>query len=223
MSRRHSSGRERPAVKAAVAVAVVAAVAAGAGVLTRTHYRAKAGSTEKALAVEAGAVRAVVVADKAHRVELTRTGDGQWQGATPATRTLMLSAEDELFPLRAFRALSLDPADPQLGLADPDITFEVQDGGGERHRVAFGAPTFTDGGFYAHDPGQGRRVYLVPKRMVYDLRSVLAGNRIDPPNDIPGKVRDANDKAREESEQHEVSYWLQQSLDAGTPVPDELR
>jgi hypothetical protein len=59
--------------------------------------------------------------------------------------------------------------------------------------------------------------------MVYDLRSVLAGNRIDPPNEVPSKVRDINTKAKEETEKGEVSYWLQQSVDAGTPVPDELK
>jgi hypothetical protein len=163
------------------------------------------------------------VADKDHQVELTRTGDGQWEGPSGATRTLMRSSEGELFPLRAFRALRLDSADPQFGLTDPAITFEVVDSGGARHRVAFGAPTFTDGGFYAGDPGDAHHLYLVPKRMVYDLRSVLAGNRIDPPNEVPSKVRDINTKAKEETEKGEVSYWLQQSVDAGTPVPDELK
>lgn len=215
--------RERPWVRAAVVAAVVAAVAAGAGVLTRAHYQAKGGSTEQVLAVDASAVRKVVVAGKDHQVELSRTGDGQWEGASGAARTLMRSSEDELFPLRAFRALHLDSADPQFGLADPEITVEVEGNDGTRHRVAFGAPTFTDGGFYARDPGAPQRVYLVPKRMVYDLRSVLAGNRIDPPNEVPGKVRDINARAKADTEKGEVSYWLQQSLDAGTPLPDELK
>jgi hypothetical protein len=218
--------RERPVVRAAVAAAVVAAVAAGAGALTRAHYVARGGSSESVLAVEASAVRRVVVTSKDQQVELRRTADGHWEvggGVTGATRTLMLSSEEELFPLRAYRTLPSDASDPQFGLTDPEITFEVEDSGGTRHRVAFGAPTFTAGGFYAGGPGHPHQVYLVPRRMVYDLRSVLAGQRIDPPNDVPGKVRDLNAKAKADTEQGEVSYWLTQSLDAGTPVPDELR
>ena len=99
----------------------------------------------------------------------------------------------------------------------------MTDATGARHQVAFGAPTFTDGGFYARAAGDAQRVYLVPKRTVYDLRSVLVGRRVDPPNEVPGKVRELNEKTKTDSEQAKVSYWLQQSLDSGTPVPEELR
>src|SRR5205814_1936539 len=82
------------------------------------------------------------------RVELNRRADGHWQGAAgvPAsTETLMVGSEEELFPLRAFRTVTTDAADPQFGLADPDITLEVDDGARRPYRVAFGAATFTDG------------------------------------------------------------------------------
>jgi hypothetical protein len=36
-------------------------------------------------------------------------------------------------------------------------------------------------------------------------------------------VRELNEKTKTDSEQAKVSYWLQQSLDSGTPVPEELR
>lgn len=218
--------RERPLVQAAVAASVVAAVAAGVGLATRAHYAAEGGSTASVLDVEPSAVRGVVVASKDRQVELTRMDDGQWAGAagvSPATRTLMVSSEDELFPLRAFRAVTADSSDPQLGLSEPEIRFDVTDATGARHQVSFGAPTFTDGGFYASVAGESQRVYLVPKRMVYDLRSVLAGHRVDPPDEVPKKVRDLDEKAKVASERAKVSYWLRQSLDSGTPVPDELR
>jgi hypothetical protein len=220
-----SARRERPALKAVVVAAVVAAVAAGAGVVSRAHYAAKAGHTSEVLALPPSAVRRMVVQSKGQQVTLLRGDDGRWTGpGVPAsTETLMVSSEEELFPLRAFRTVEGDPADEQFGLADPDIVLDVDDAGGRPHRVAFGAPTFTDGGFYAATPGDRHRLYLVPRRAVYDLRSVLAGHRIDPPNDVPQKVRDLNTKAQEHDERAKVSYWLRQSLDAGTPVPGELR
>ena len=52
---------------------------------------------------------------------------------------------------------------------------------------------------------------------------MLSGHRIDPPNEVPQKVRDLNAKTRQEDEQGKVSYWLQQSLDSGTAVPSEVQ
>jgi hypothetical protein len=75
---------------------------------------------------------------------------------------------------------------------------------------------------YAQRDGEPRQMYLVPRRMMDDLRSLAAGRRIDAPNDLPAKVRTLGEKAQQEATQPEVSWWLRQALDAGTPVPKEL-
>ena len=59
------------------------------------------------------------------------------------------------------------------------------------------------------------RVYLVPRRMMDDLRSLVAGQRIDTPDDLAKKIQENTPKG------DTTSWWLKQALDAGgTPSGD---
>lgn len=165
------------------------------------------------LPVSSKDVRRIVVESGDRHVELTRTGAGAWSGAggpSPALDGLMSDIEERLFPLRAYRTLTADASTPEYGLVDPEITFRVEDTRGRAHEIALGAPTFTNGGVYARRSTDGERLYLVPRRMMDDLRSLLTGRRVDAPNDLPDKMREATPK-------HDpTSWWLRQALDAGT-------
>jgi len=80
--------------------------------------------------------------------------------------------------------------------------------------VALGRPTFTDGGVYAERRDEPGRVYLVPRRMMDDLRSLAAGQRIDAPSDDLAK------KVGENTPKDDgTSWWLRQALDAGGTPP----
>jgi len=58
------------------------------------------------------------------------------------------------------------------------------------------------------------RVYLVPRRMMDDLRSLVAGRRIDTPSDDLAK------KVGENTPKDDgTSWWLRQALDAGGTPP----
>jgi hypothetical protein len=49
--------------------------------------------------------------------------------------------------------------------------------------------------------------------MMDDLRSLATGRRVDAPNDLPDKLREATPK-------HDpTSWWLRQVLDAAAPRP----
>jgi hypothetical protein len=157
-------------------------------------------------------VRRIAVESGDRRVELTRTGTGTWSGASgpsPALDALMSDIEERLFPLRAYRSLAGDPASPEYGLAQPEITFRVEETGGRTHEIALGAPTFTRGGVYARRSSEAGQLYLVPRRMMDDLRSLVTGRRVDAADDLPDKLRQATPK-------HDpTSWWLRQALDAG--------
>ena len=118
-------------------------------------------------------------------------------------------------PLQAYRSLPADTASPEYGLVDPEITLRVTDTDGEDHEVALGRPTFTDGGVYAERRGDPGRVYLVPRRMMDDLRSLVAGRRIDTPDDLAKKVQENTPK------DDNTSWWLKQALDTGGPPPGD--
>jgi hypothetical protein len=84
--------------------------------------------------------------------------------------------------------------------------------------VALGRPTFTDGGVYAERRGDPGRVYLVPRRMMDDLRSLVVGQRIDTPSDDLAKKVGEN-TPRDDG----TSWWLRQALDAGGSPPGDGR
>jgi hypothetical protein len=95
------------------------------------------------------------------------------------------------------------------------MTLRVDEADGQHHEVVLGRPTFTDGGVYAERSGDPGRVYLVPRRMMDDLRSLVAGRRIDTPDDLAEKVREKTPK------DDGVSWWLRQALEAGGAPPGD--
>ena len=207
-----TTARLAPPLRIAVAALLVAAGLAGAAVLSRAATTAKRSAPPATvLAVAPGEVGHVSLESHGRRVELARA-DGTWKavaGASVITVGLMTDVEEQLFPLRAYRSLAADTTSPEYGLADPEIRLEVDEVGGARHEVAIGRPTFTNGGVYAERSGEPGRVYLVPRRMMDDLRSLVAGQRVDSPSDLAQQMRDATPK------DDGTSWWLKQANAAG--------
>lgn len=206
--------RLSPLLRVVASSVCVALAVVGAAALSRSMTKELKGEPPATvLAVSSKDVRRIAVASGDRHVELARTGGGAWSGAggpSPALDGLMSDIEERLFPLRAYRTLTADSLAPEYGLADPEITFRVEDTRGKAHEIVLGAPTFTNGGVYARRTTDAGRLYLVPRRMMDDLRSLLSGRRVDAPNDLPDKLREATPK-------HDpTSWWLRQALDAGT-------
>lgn len=210
--------RTAPVLRIAVPALCVAVGLAGAAGLSRAMTpRLRSAPPATVLAVRPAAVQRVTVVSNGRRVELAHA-DGSWSagaGASVVTVGLMSDAEERLFPLRAYRSLPADTSSAEYGLADPEISLRVTDTDGRDHDVALGRPTFTNGGVYAERSGEPGRVYLVPRRMMDDLRSLVAGRRIDTPDDFARKVRENTDK------DDTRNWWLRQALDAGGPTPGD--
>jgi hypothetical protein len=210
----------RPVRRAGVGAVLVVAVllgASGVGMASRHFAGRHKEPVPKAMPVELSEVRTVEINQGAQHVDLQLERDGSWTtaaGPAPALAALMSDMEGRLFPLLAYRAVRIGPSGAQFGPADAALTLAVEALDGERRSVALGAQTFTGGGVYARRSGDPDTVYLVPRRMVDDLRSLLAGRRIDAANDIPQKVRDLSREAAEAQDSGPTSYWLQQVLDA---------
>jgi hypothetical protein len=200
-------------VRVAVPALCVAIGVVGAAATSRALTGGRAETPPaNVLTLASSDVRRITVEAGDRHVELARADDGTWTGVagpSPETEGLMSDIQERLFPLQGYRSLVADARSPEYGLVQPEITFRVQDSRGHDHRVLLGAATFTNGGVYAQrstDPG---RLYLVPRRMMDDLRSLLAGRRIDTENDLPDKLRTKTPK-------HDpASWWLRQSLEAG--------
>jgi hypothetical protein len=202
-----------PAVRVAIPALSVALAVVGAAATSRAMTdRPSEAPPAKVLAVPAPEVRSITVESGGRQVSLARTAEGTWTGvagASPETVSLMSDVEGRLFPLQGYRSLAADAALPEFGLASPEITFRVTDTAGREHTVLLGAATFTNGGVYARRSAEGGRVYLVPRRMMDDLRSLLTGKRIDTPNDLPEKLKENTPK-------HDpTSWWLRQAEAGG--------
>jgi hypothetical protein len=198
-----------PLFRVAVPAVCVAVGVVGAAATSRalTGKRTQA-PPANVLALPAAEVRSITVESGSQQVSLARSADGTWTGASPETEGLMADIQPRLFPLQAYRSLTADTSSPEFGLARPEVTFRVSDARGEEHRVLLGGATFTNGGVYARRSTDAGRLYLVPRRMMDDLRSLLAGRRVDAANDLP-------DKLREKTPKHDpTSWWLRQALDA---------
>jgi len=207
--------RRAPLLRIAVpALGVALALAGAAGLSRAATTRTRSAPPATVLALRPEAVQRVALDSGGRHVELAHT-DGSWRagaGASVVTVALMSDVERGLLPLQAYRTLRADTASADYGLVDPEITLRVTDTAGGDHEVALGRPTFTNGGVYAQRRGDPGRVYLVPRRMMDDLRSLVAGRRVDSP-DVLG------DKVKEAPKDEETSWWLKQALDGGAPSP----
>jgi uncharacterized protein DUF4340 len=200
-----------------LALCVALGLAGAAGLSRAITTRKRSAPPATVLAVRPAAVRRVTLESNGRQVELTQA-DGFWSagaGASVVTVGLMSDVEGRLFPLRAYRSLPADTTSPEFGLADPEMTLRVDEADGEHHEVVLGRPTFTDGGVYAERSDDPGRVYLVPRRMMDDLRSLVAGRRIDTPDDLAEKVRKKTPK------DDGTSWWLRQALEAGGAPPGD--
>jgi hypothetical protein len=189
----------------------VALVLVGAGAVSRSMTTKTAEPPPASvLPIRSAEVRRVAVESGNRHVELTRSGDGSWTAADapPETEGLMASVEERLFPLQAYRTLPADTSSPEYGLVQPEITFRIEDAQGRDHEILLGVPTFSNGGVYARRSTDAGRLYLVPRRMMDDLRSLLTGHRVDTPNDLPEKLKENTPK-------HDpTSWWLRQADNA---------
>lgn len=148
-----------------------------------------------------------------HRTALTQAAGGVWvpEGEVAGqAASLMTEYQDGLFPLRAYRQVRADAADPQYGLADPDIRLHVEDSRGQRYELAVGQTTFTGAGRYVRRADEAGVLYLVPNGTVDQLRSLLAGE----PVSSPRTPREA-----ELQEQFQKEAQAQQARQPGDPLP----
>jgi hypothetical protein len=179
------------------------------------------------LDVEPATVRRIAVVVAGRRAEFLQTAQRVWHpaaGATEQGAALLLGAEERLFPLRAYRRLHVDVADPAFGLAEPTATLTVETGDGETREVSVGAATFNGGGFYARLGGGGDAVYLLARSVLADLRSLAEGR----PVLLPGVEDAAIDQALDEHDGSVAggppeSPWVRQATEAGVSLPESGR
>ena len=194
------------------------------GLLTGVVVRQRGSEHETLPAVvdlAPGAVQHLVVEAAGRQADLTRNASG-WSaqpGTPPQSAPLLLGAERQLFPMRAYRVLRADAADPQYGLADPSAVVRLQDHTGRQIGLRLGAATFTGAGFYARQDSDPERVYLLPRTTLELLRSLTTGARLssaDPLQERAGRYQAEQEKAQQEKE---VPVYLRQVLDAGAQTP----
>ena len=170
-------------------------------------------------------IRIVAVARDGRRAELTHDGQGNWTaqagGMSSERAVLMFEAQDRMFPLRAYRRVRADASDPQFGLTDPEITLSVTDGTGRAQELALGGPTFNGAGFYARRPGEPHGLYLVPRGVMNDLRSLIQGQAVSGPHEVEDKLDQI--AARGQRAYEEPDSWLRQATEAGAVVPEGLK
>jgi len=93
----------------------------------------------------------------------------------------MAESEEEILPLQAFRRLQADSHSAEFGLAQPGLFVRIQDAAGEEQVVAIGAVSFSGAGSYARRESDPGHVYLLVRKTVDDLRSLLRGERVNTP------------------------------------------
>lgn len=159
-------------------------------------------------------VARVVVEASGMRSELVRTPEGAWRphsGTAATVATLLIESEDEVLPLLAYRRLAVDGTRPEFGLERPEITLSVEDRSGRAVDVAIGAPSVSGGGFYAGRGGD-KRLYLVARRSVDDLRSLVRGERVDTPRS-PREVKAMENAQRTADPEEVTNPWLRQVIE----------
>jgi hypothetical protein len=166
-------------------------------------------------------VRRVVVETDGRLADLTRDDRG-WSASTgtpPQSAPLLLSTEDQLFPMLAYRVVQANQDDPQYGLADPEAVVRLETRSGTPVEVRVGAASFSGAGFYArrgNDPG---RVYLVPRNTLDLLRSLAIGERKSSADSLEGRAGRIQAEQDEAGREKQTSPYLRQAIEAGGQVP----
>lgn len=144
-------------------------------------------------------------------VALVRSSSATWlaEPGTPALGVSLLAQnEDEILPLQAYRRIGADPRSAEFGLEEPEFLVRIQDASAAEQVVAVGGATFSGAGYYARRDGDGGHVYLLVRRTVDHLRSLLRGERVDSPRS-PRETEIINDATGADPE--EISNpWLAQ-------------
>ena len=164
-------------------------------------------------------VHRVAVESHGQAVGLVRSSSATWlaePGTPDLAVTLMAQTEDEILPLEAYRRLDADPHGADFGLADPQLVVRIQNAAGEEQVVAVGATTFSGAGSYARRDGDAGHVYLLVRRTVDDLRSVLRGERVNTPRSEE-EQKLANESAEDSDPEEVTNPWLAQALEEAKP------
>jgi hypothetical protein len=164
-------------------------------------------------------VHRVAVEAQGKSVALVRTSAATWlaePGTPEAAIGLMAQTEDEILPLQAYRRFDADPHGPEFGLADPGLVVRIQNAAGEEQVVAVGGTTFSGAGSYARRDGDAAHVYLLVRRTVDDLRSLVRGERVNTPRSP--EEQQASQESAEDVDPEDVSNpWLTQTLQETKP------
>lgn len=198
--------------------AVSSLTAAGLALVDREEP--PAGEVATLVAMEASHVRRVVVATPQRHADLIRRGR-YWSPApgTPVQAAGLLSSfADELLPMRAYRTVNGAPADPQYGLVPGQLTLTVEDAAGSEATVVVGGPTFTGAGAYAHRLGDPR-LYLVPRRLVDRLASLVTGLPEPSADPLEARAERHATAQAEASEDGTLTPYLRQVLEAEARMP----
>jgi len=160
-------------------------------------------------------VHRVAVEGEGRAVGLVRTSSATWLAEPPTPEvavSLMSESEDEILPLAAFRRLDADPHSAEYGLAEPGLVVRIQNAAGEEQVVAIGAVTFSGAGSYARRESDPGHVYLLVRKTVDDLRSLLRGERVNTPrSDLEKQVLS---ESPDEGDPEDVTNpWLGQVLE----------
>jgi hypothetical protein len=202
---------------AAVALVLTMGPACAAGGHTNTPANAAAHPTTfPVVALDPAGVHRLGVAGHGREVGVVRGAGGVWlaePGTPPRSTSLMAENEDKLLPLVAYRRLEADAARPDFGLTIPELVVRVTDAAGQDQAVSVGAPTFSKGGFYASRAGDPH-VYLLARRTVDDLRSLVQGEQVNTPRSEEDTKAIAEIDATSDPEEIE-NPWLAQILQEG--------
>jgi hypothetical protein len=130
----------------------------------------------------------------------------------------MQESEPALLPLLAYRRLAVDASDPAFGLIGASLALIVQTQTAQQWQVKFGGPSPTGAGYYAQVDGDPS-VYAVVPSVVNDLRSILAGKKIEPPPD-PSVQQVLNSETQTHDPEEVTNPWLAQvnQVDGAPPT-----
>ena len=160
-------------------------------------------------------VHRLAVEGQGSAVALVRTSSATWLAEPPtpdASVSLMAESEDEILPLQAFRRVSADPHSAEFGLAEPALVVRIQNAAGDEQVVSVGTTSFSGAGSYARREGDPDHVYLLVRRTVDDLRSVLHGERFNTPrSEQENKV--LNESTQDTDPEEVTNPWLAQVLE----------